>query len=206
MISEIQVKSVLNKHKKRDAWFLDDYSINPYMGCSVNCLYCYIRGSKYGINMAERLTAKINAPEILEKQLRLRTKKNEYGFIVLASATDPYMPIEEKYRLTEKLGINCLPLLPFISDSEEKIEEMISTCKSYGADYILTGGLTLFGNQPADSKTLYYKFLERKDPHLIVEYKKLYRIFPFPPKEYIQNLERIVKNICEKYNIKNSII
>ncbi len=102
LVSEVEVKSVLNKHK-RDAWFLDDYTINPYQGCSVNCLYCYIRGSKYGENMAERLSAKVNAPEILEKQLRLRTKKNEYGFIVLASATNPYMPIEEKYRLTEKL-------------------------------------------------------------------------------------------------------
>jgi DNA repair photolyase len=101
LVSEVEVKSVLNKHKKRDAWFLDDYTINPYQRCSVNCLYCYIRGSKYGENMAERLSAKVNAPEILEKQLRQRTKKNEYGFIVLASATDPYMPIEEKYRLTE---------------------------------------------------------------------------------------------------------
>ena len=29
MINEIQVKSILNKHKKRDDWFLDDYSVNP---------------------------------------------------------------------------------------------------------------------------------------------------------------------------------
>ncbi|QHI38941.1 hypothetical protein IMCC3317_43410 [Kordia antarctica] len=30
MIKEIEVKSVLNKAKKRDAWFLDDYTFNPY--------------------------------------------------------------------------------------------------------------------------------------------------------------------------------
>jgi DNA repair photolyase len=34
MITPIVVKSVLNKHKKRDSWFLDEYSINPYQGCS----------------------------------------------------------------------------------------------------------------------------------------------------------------------------
>ena len=30
MVKEIIVKSVLNKHRKRDSWFLDDYSVNPY--------------------------------------------------------------------------------------------------------------------------------------------------------------------------------
>ena len=36
MLQQKQVKSVLNKHKKRDSWFLDDYSVNPYEGCSCN--------------------------------------------------------------------------------------------------------------------------------------------------------------------------
>jgi DNA repair photolyase len=46
MVNEIYVKSILNKHKKRDDWFLDDYSVNPYEGCSFNCIYCYIRGEQ----------------------------------------------------------------------------------------------------------------------------------------------------------------
>ena len=54
MVKGIQIKSILNKHKKRDDWFLDDYSVNPYSGCSFNCIYCYIRGSKYGENMTNR--------------------------------------------------------------------------------------------------------------------------------------------------------
>lgn len=103
MINEIQVKSILNKHKKRDDWFLDDYSVNPYEGCSFNCIYCYIRGSKYGENMAKTLSAKINATELLEKQLSKRAKKGEYGIIALSSSTEPYMPIEEKLKLTRKL-------------------------------------------------------------------------------------------------------
>ena len=70
MLQTKLVKSVLNKHKKRDNWFLDDYSVNPYEGCSCNCLYCYIRGSKYGENMNERLAVKENALQVLEKQLQ----------------------------------------------------------------------------------------------------------------------------------------
>lgn len=103
MVNNIQVKSILNKHKKRDDWFLDDYSVNPYSGCSFNCIYCYIRGSKYGENMAKTLSIKINAPELLEKQLSRRAKKEEHGIIALSSSTEPYMPIEEKLKLTGKL-------------------------------------------------------------------------------------------------------
>ncbi|MEO7992278.1 MAG: radical SAM protein [Chryseolinea sp.] len=100
MPQEIEVRSVLNKTKKRDEWFLDDYTLNLYSSCSFNCLYCYIRGSKYGTNLESSLSVKVNAIEILDKQLFNRAKKNQYGFIVLSSATDPYLQIEKQYELT----------------------------------------------------------------------------------------------------------
>ena len=295
MVNEIQVKSILNKHKKRDDWFLDDYSVNPYFGCSFNCIYCYIRGSKYGENMARTLSVKINAPELLEKQLSRRAKKGEYGIIALSSSTEPYMPIEEKLRLTRRLleiilkyrfpvevatksklvlrdldllkeidknailpmdlkpklkhgviisfsistldeklakilepgapkpierleamkrckergfftGICFIPVLPFLSDSEEQVEETIKTVKEYGADFIFVGGLTLFGKGPADCKTLYYKFLEKYHPELVPKYKSLYRIFFAPSKEYQKELKEKSRRLCEKYGIKNRII
>lgn len=99
----ITVTSLLNKTKKRDPWFLDDYTINPYSGCAFNCLYCYIRGSKYGINMAEKLSVKENAILILRRQLAARAAKRQQGFVVLSSATDPYLPIEEKEMLTRQI-------------------------------------------------------------------------------------------------------
>jgi DNA repair photolyase len=292
---EILVKSVLNKKKNRDNWFLDDYTLNPYEGCSFNCQYCYIRGSKYGENMAETLAVKINGPEVLDRQLAFRVKKNQYGIIALASATDPYIKAEEKYRITEsylklilkhrfpvlmitksemilrdidllkeidrhaihapnlpgkltrgtiisfslstldndlastlepgaplpmarletmkkckeaglRVGVNCVPTLPFISDSKEKLEEMVRAARDHGADYILIGGLTLFGTQPPDSKVLYYKFLERKFPELVKEYKKLYRIFFMPPKSYLKELDEKAEEICDKYGIRRTIL
>jgi DNA repair photolyase len=99
----IQNKTILNKTKRRDPWFLDEYTINPYSGCSFNCLYCYIRGSKYGEHMEEKTSAKENAAELLEKQLALRAKKKQYGIIVLSSATDPYLHFEKELQLTRKL-------------------------------------------------------------------------------------------------------
>ena len=102
MPREIEVKSVLNKSKRRDPWFLDDYTFNPYSSCSFNCLYCYIRGSKYGFNLEQSLSVKTNAVDLLEKQLANRAKKGQYGIIVLSSATDPYLQIERKYEITRQ--------------------------------------------------------------------------------------------------------
>jgi DNA repair photolyase len=294
-LKEITVKSVLNKKKHRDSWFLDDYTLNPYEGCSFNCQYCYIRGSRYGENMAETLSVKINGPEVLKRQLAFRVKKDQRGIIALASATDPYIKAEEKYRITESylklilehrfpvlvitksdlilrdldilkeidmnaihahdlqgkikqgamisfsfstldaaigstlepgapppiarletmrkckeaglmVGANCIPTLPFISDSEEKLDEMVKTCKEYGADYVFIGGLTLFGDKPADSKTLYYHFLERMFPGMKSEYKKLYRIFFAPRKSYLEELNNRAAKICSKYSMRRSIL
>jgi DNA repair photolyase len=103
MPQDIQVKSVLNKTKRRDPWFLDDYTANPYSGCSFNCLYCYIRGSKYGTNMEEKTSIKTNALHVFEKQLSLRARMGQYGVVVLSSATDPYLHFEKETKLTRGL-------------------------------------------------------------------------------------------------------
>ena len=99
----IHVKTILNKTKRRDPWFLDEYTVNPYSGCSFNCQFCYIRGSRYGINMEEKLSIKANAAELLDRQLYNRAKKKQYGIIVMSSATDPYLQFEEKEKLTMEL-------------------------------------------------------------------------------------------------------
>src|SRR5258705_12555306 len=51
--------------------------------------------------MEEGLAVKSNALEIVEKQLAAKAKKGQYGFVALGSATDAYMPYEEKWKLTE---------------------------------------------------------------------------------------------------------
>ena len=142
MLHQKQVRSVLNKHKKRDSWFLDDYSVNPYEGCSCNCLYCYVRGSKYGENMDEGLAVKTNALEILDKQLAARAKKQQYGFVAVGSATDAYLRHEEGF----KLARGMLELLlkyrfpVFISTKCELITRDIDLLREINRAAILPAG------------------------------------------------------------------
>ncbi len=107
MPDSIQAKTILNKTKRRDPWFLDEYTINPYSGCSFNCLYCYIRGSKYGNHTEIKTSIKENAVALLEKQLALRAKRQQYGFIVVSSATDPYLHFEKETLLTRQI-LECI--------------------------------------------------------------------------------------------------
>ncbi len=53
--------------------------------------------------MEEKLAVKTNAVELLDRALKNRAKKGQYGIIVLSSATDPYLQIEKEYELTKQL-------------------------------------------------------------------------------------------------------
>jgi DNA repair photolyase len=106
LINEINAKTLLNKSKKHDDWFLGNYTLNPYAGCSMACIYCYTRGSKYGGDYGIKVAAKSNAVPVLKKQLKNSIKRKERGIIIVGSAADPYPAVEKELKLTrEVLGI-----------------------------------------------------------------------------------------------------
>ncbi len=104
------------------------------------------------------------------------------------------------------VGVNAIPVLPFISDTEEEMEKIIVTAKEHKADYILIGGLTLFGSGIADSKTLFYKFLERYDASLLPKYQQLYGPNFYTPFKFQDELKERSARLCKKHNIRNSIL
>ncbi len=100
-INTVQCKSVLTKSKLPEV----DYCINPYIGCLHGCVYCYARFMRRFTGHTEDrwgefVDVKINAPEVLEKELSRKPKR---GVVLLGSVTDAYQPIEEKYQLTRRI-------------------------------------------------------------------------------------------------------
>jgi DNA repair photolyase len=97
MIKEIHAKKILSHSKSPDPWFGIQYNMNLYRGCSHQCIYCDSRSDCYQIeNFADTLV-KINALDLLSKELAGKRVK---GTIGTGSMNDPYAPVERKYQLT----------------------------------------------------------------------------------------------------------
>jgi DNA repair photolyase len=88
-----------------------DWSLNPYMGCVHKCTYCYVRAyeqradrpsdDRYGTS----IRVKVNVADVLRRELA-RPSWNRAS-VAIGAATDPYQPVEGKYRLTRK----CIEVL-----------------------------------------------------------------------------------------------
>jgi len=93
-IKEVTCKSALSKSNLPGL----DYSLNPYRGCQHNCAYCYvpnvlrIKRESWG----SFVNVKRNIPVILSKEIR----NKKPGVVGISTVTDPYQPIEKKYKLT----------------------------------------------------------------------------------------------------------
>lgn len=94
VIRETPCKSILNKSE------IADYSLNCYGGCVHGCVYCYARFMQRFHEHPEPwggfVDVKVNAVEVLEKQLR-RAKP---GAVFVSSACDGWQPIEAELKLT----------------------------------------------------------------------------------------------------------
>jgi len=106
-IREIEAKSILRKHKKIDSWFISHYGMNLYRGCAHNCVYCDGRSEGYYVDgeFGENVSVKVNAIEILRRELNPRRKRTplKRSFIMMGGGVgDSYQPAEKKYQLTRR--------------------------------------------------------------------------------------------------------
>lgn len=96
VIREIEVKGVITKSNLP----VCEYSVNPYVGCTHGCKYCYASFMKRFTGHAEPWGAFLDVkhwPEIKN------SKKYEGKELFIGSVTDPYLPQEETYKRTRAL-------------------------------------------------------------------------------------------------------
>ena len=103
---EIEAKGALNRVQGMPF----EWSLNPYVGCEHACNYCFARA--YNARYRER-----DVGEAFDRNIEIRTnfverlrnelRRRPHGSVAIGTATDPYQPIEGKYRLTR----GCLEAL-----------------------------------------------------------------------------------------------
>ncbi|HEX8665983.1 MAG TPA: PA0069 family radical SAM protein [Beijerinckiaceae bacterium] len=98
-------RAIITRNDSPDIGF--DRSINPYRGCEHGCVYCFARpthayqGLSPGLDFETKLFAKPNAAELLEKELS--KPGYEAKTMAMGTNTDPYQPIEKKFRITRSV-------------------------------------------------------------------------------------------------------
>ncbi len=98
-------KSIITRNTSPDIPF--DHSINPYRGCEHGCIYCYARPTHAfhdlspGLDFETRLFAKPDAAALLRKELARPGYRATP--IAMGTNTDPYQPIEARWRITRSL-------------------------------------------------------------------------------------------------------
>ena len=98
-------RSIIARNDSPDIPF--DRSINPYRGCEHGCIYCFARpthaflGLSPGQDFEARLFAKPKAAQLLA--LELRKPGYQVRPMALGTNTDPYQPIDTRFKITREI-------------------------------------------------------------------------------------------------------
>jgi DNA repair photolyase len=98
-------KTIITRNESPDISF--DRSINPYRGCEHGCVYCFARpthafmGLSPGLDFESKLFAKPDAAQLLERELSAENYRPRT--IAIGTNTDPYQPIERRYRIMRSI-------------------------------------------------------------------------------------------------------
>lgn len=263
------------------------------MGCSFDCVYCYINGSKYA-KKTNSYYVKSNACDLVYNKLKKLARNHERAFLNFGSASDPYMEIEKELELTREIlkiflifkypvhiitksdlilrdndilkkindaailpddlkglkskvcvtfsfstvdddlaslvepnaplpsqrlkamstlanegfhvGVALMPILPYINDDLESLENFIKVFRKNNAAYLIPGALSLFGSSEISSRIKYYNFVKSNFPEILDDVKTLFYNREYPSNKYQNNLYRKVVRICKKQGIKTAMI
>jgi DNA repair photolyase len=104
VFEETETRKIITHNDSPDVGF--DYTVNCYRGCIHGCTYCFSRptheylGYGAGTDFDRKIIAKVNAPELLRRELMKPSWKGDE--IVFSFTSDPYIPLEANYKLTRR--------------------------------------------------------------------------------------------------------
>ena len=275
---EVQARSIINKVPE-SSYVPFRWTINPYRGCGMSCAYCFARKSHtyldmdYGKDFESRIVVKVNAPELLRRELSDPKWKGEH--IAMGTNVDMYQRAEGRYRLMRRIlealrdfanpfsiltkgtlilqdldllvecakvadvatnvsvgsvdlelwkavepgtpsplrrldacrtlndaGVPCgvlmAPILPFISDTDEQLEETVCAIAAAGATHIAPIVLHL---RRGGSREWFIRWLSERHPELVRSYEELYGDRAYAPKFYQNEIAEKVGRLARKFHV-----
>jgi DNA repair photolyase len=157
-VTDEYAKTILTRNASPDIPF--SVSLNPYRGCEHGCIYCFARpthsylGLSPGLDFESRLFAKVNAADLLRRELAKSSYVPEP--IAIGVNTDAYQPCERELRITRRvLEVlhDCAHPVAMITKSS-LIERDIDLLAPMAANKLAIAAITLTTLDPAISRTL----------------------------------------------------
>ncbi len=112
--------------------------------------------------------------------------------------------IESRFLAMKKLsgmgvytGTALMPILPFITDSDENLETIVRLTKENGGSFVLAGGLVLSDEQAKS----FYTSLGAYGEGLVQKYKRVYQGNFSPRDNSWQAIGKKIKSLCEEYGL-----
>jgi DNA repair photolyase len=95
-------------------------------------------------------------------------------------------------------GVLMAPVLPFISDTDEALEETVRAIASAGATHIAPIVLHL---RKGGSREWYFRWLNERHPNLVPRYRDLYGDRAYAPKSYQTQIAEKVNHCAERFRV-----
>jgi DNA repair photolyase len=134
----------------------------------------------------------------------INTLNEEISRIFEPDAPSPKKRIQALKKVAEAgivTGIAPMPIIPYITDSEEQLEDVISTAAEAKARYVLPMPLILEDN----CRIEFIKVIKRHFPKLLIKYRRLYEFGSSPDIRYSKPLRNRINLLLRKYGIANII-
>ena len=146
------------------------------------------------------LLARIGGRGPLSVHISLITVDRDLARRLEPRAPTPEARLRAVRRLAEagvSVGVNCMPVLPGITDRPDALEALVRQVADAGADNISAGALRL----RAASRRRYLPVIREGWPELASRYETSYRKSPYASDSYRTGLRLFMEKLSRKYGI-----
>lgn len=146
--------------------------------------------------------SRINRISTLSIHISLITLKRDLARRLEPRSPTPESRIRGLARLREAgidAGINCMPVLPGITDNPSDLEALVKRVSEAGATYVGACALRL----RSTARDRYLPFIAQEFPHLEERYRNTYSRGFNAGEKYREGLANFFDRICAKYKVRS---
>jgi DNA repair photolyase len=146
------------------------------------------------------LLSRINRHSDLSIHISLITLRRDLARRLEPRSPTPESRVRALARLREAgidAGINCMPVLPGITDNPSDLEALVKRVSEAGATYVGACALRL----RSSARNRYIPFIAKEFPHLEERYRNTYAGSHHAGEKYREGLARFFDRLCAKYHV-----